>query len=787
MHEPTLDVLEFPVVLRALAQCAGSVVGAARLLALRPLKDVQAVTDAFREYAEFAVMIADSIWPGLGEVRDIRPLVLKAAPIGAHLEPIELLHIRDNLHSSVRVKTILSGLDARKKYPLISARAGGLSDLSGLAYELGRILDDKGFIKDHASPTLLRIRREIANGRSGARSVIDEIRADTSTAQALQEEYITIREDRYCLALKAGMHCVVDGVIHGASASGATFFKEPLVLVRLNNRVAELKKDERVEELEILKSATTGVREAGDALVNDLDTLISFDCLEAKKRFAEKTGGIAPIVKPWQTNVELKLLGARHPLLVLNAGTNKGSVTPIDIVIPAEERVLVISGANTGGKTVALKTIGLLSLMAASGIPVPADEASVMVNFTSVFADIGDSQDITASLSTFSAHVKRVKEFLGAEEGALVLIDEIGAGTDPAEGGAFALAVLEHLRQRGALCVVTTHLNILKGRAATQRGYLNASVEFDEASFKPLYRLRSGAPGPSLGLSIAQSLGVPTDIIEAARGFISPDEGAFMESIKRLDEEREALESSRKRLDALAEKRDTALSRFKQEREAIRARSRASFESLVGAARAEIDAAIIALKKAETAGDARRIAKDVNVVYARSVAALSPPRPIGRGGYAPQTGDKVKLFESEKKGVVMRVDAKAAKAEVLVGKLKVWAAFDALTPDRYIRGQAQTGAEVEKRQGMAQLSNADEGRTINIIGLRADEGIAVVQRFLDNAHVAGLESVEIIHGTGTGRLAQVVAEYLAACPFVKGFYLAQQSAGGAGVTVVELK
>ncbi len=781
MHEPSLDILELPVVLDALAKCAQSVVGADKLLGLRPLKDADAIRDAFMEYAEFEGTITDGIWPGLGEVRNIRPLVLKAAPTGAHLEPVELLHIRDNLHSSVRLKTILSDLDARKKYPLIATRLDNLSDLSDLAYELGRILDDKGFIKDAASPTLLRIRREIARGRDGARSVIDEIRADTSTAQALQEDYITIREDRYCLALKAGMHGVVDGVIHGASASGATFFKEPLALVLLNNRVAELKKDERVEELEILKTATIGVREAGDALVNDLEALISFDCLQAKKRFAEKTGGIAPIVRPWQSDVEFKLIGARHPLLVLNAGTNKESVTPIDISIPADCGVLVISGANTGGKTVALKTIGLLTLMAASGIPVSADEASILVNFTSVFADIGDSQDITASLSTFSAHVRRVKEFLGAEEGALVLFDEIGAGTDPAEGGAFALAVLEHLRQRGAFCVVTTHLNILKGRAATQRGYLNASVEFDEASFKPLYRLRSGAPGPSLGLSIAQSLGVPSDIIEAARGFISPDEGAFMESIRRLDEERETLAETRKRLDALASSRDAALVRLKEEREAIRARSRASLESVVSAARAEIDAVIVALKKAETSGDARRIGKAVNVVYARSVAVLSPALPIGRGGqagYTPQSGDKVKLSESGKKGVVMRVDAKAGKAEVMVGGLKVWAAFDRLT---------QTGAEVERRQGMAEMPDDAQGRTINIIGSRVAEGIAVVQRFLDNAHVAGLERVEIIHGIGTGTLARSVAEYLAACPFVKGFYPAAPEAGGAGVTMVELK
>ncbi|MBI5235688.1 MAG: Smr/MutS family protein [Deltaproteobacteria bacterium] len=774
MHEPSLDILEFPAVLAVLANCAQSVVGAEKLLGLRPLKDADAIRDALAEYAELEGAIAGGVWPGLGEVRDIRPLVFKAAPQGAHLDPVELLHIRDNLHSSVRLKALLSDLDARKKYPLIAVRVENLSDLSGLAHELGRILDDKGFIKDNASPTLLRIRREIARGRNGARAVIDEIRADTATAQALQEDYITIREDRYCLALKAGMHNVVDGVIHGASASGATFFKEPLVLVRLNNRVAELRKDEAVEELEILKAATTGVREAGPALLNDLETLISFDCLEAKKRFAGKIGGIAPVVKPWQSDVEFELIGARHPLLVLKAGI---IVTPIDIAIH-QERVLVISGANTGGKTVALKTIGLLTLMATSGIPVPAGEASVFVNFPSVFADIGDSQDITASLSTFSAHVRRVKEFLEVEEGALVLIDEIGAGTDPAEGGAFALAVLEHLKQRGALCVVTTHLNILKGRAATRNGYLNASVEFDEASFKPLYRLRSGAPGPSLGLSIAQSLGVPDHIIEAARGFISPDEGAFMESIRRLDEEREAVAAARKRLDALASRRDKALERFKGEREGIRARSRASLESIVSAARAQIEFAINALKKAETTGDARRIGKDVNVVYARTSAVLSPSRAIGQAGCAPQQGDKVKLSESGKKGVVMRVDAKAGKAEVMVGGLKIWAAFDRLT---------QTGPEVDKRQAMAHLLIEAQARTINIIGSRVAEGIAVVQRFLDNAHMAGLESVEIIHGTGTGVLARSVAEYLRACPFVKGFRLAVPEAGGPGVTVVELK
>ncbi|MEK7772905.1 MAG: endonuclease MutS2, partial [Deltaproteobacteria bacterium] len=348
----------------------------------------------------------------------------------------------------------------------------------------------------------------------------------------IQEDYVTIRDDRYVISIKSGVHARVDGIIHGRSNSGATYFVEPFQLVELNNRIAILRKEEKAEEIEILKEITRMVLSARGGLLRDQGIIAELDCVQAKALFAKDVNATMPDVR---NGGDVFLKGARHPLLILKEIRGGERVTPIDITIKEGCGTLVISGANTGGKTVALKTLGLLTLMVLSGIPVPVEEASTAVAFASVFADIGDRQDIIASLSTFSAHIKRIKEFLSlAGAGSLVLIDEIGAGTDPAEGGAFALAALDTFMEKGATTVVTTHLNLLKAHAQADPGYMNASVEFDESTLRPLYRLHYGVPGPSLGLSIARSLGIPSGIIDAARENLKESEGAFIESVRLL-------------------------------------------------------------------------------------------------------------------------------------------------------------------------------------------------------------------------------------------------------------
>ncbi|MBI5588210.1 MAG: endonuclease MutS2 [Deltaproteobacteria bacterium] len=773
MDDTTLETLEWPAVLRELSSRALTPMGRARADGLRASGDILLIREAFREFSELRDIVKASGTLPLGGVSDIRPMLKRVEPAGAYLLPEDFILIRSNTEASVRLKSIPDQSFSRA-YPLISSKIEGVSDQRRLLSELNRIFDEKGGIKDDASYELFRLRKEIRLMRSRSRSIIEEVSTDKKVMEILQEDFVTIRDDRYVLAVKAGMHSGFRGVIHGRSGSGATYFIEPLELVELNNRVAILRKDETAEEIRILKEATAGVAGKKEELFSDLDTLGELDFIQAKVIIGRDLDGVVPEVR---ASGEVRLKRARHPLLILKEKRGGTKVVPVEVAIPEGCRVLVISGANTGGKTVAMKTLGLLTLMALSGIPIPAEEGSAIVAFTSIFSDIGDRQDLIASLSTFSAHIKRIKEFFAeAGAGSLVLIDEIGAGTDPSEGGAFALAALDTFREKGAVTVITTHLNMLKAKAQVDAAYLNASVEFDEKTLKPLYNLHYGAPGPSLGLSIAQSLGIPGEIIAKARENIREKESAFIESVRMIEEEREEVRKLRERLSYLEGERDKALTRLREKREEIIEKAKARVDSVVKKAREEIRKTIEklreeGLKKASSA----RAAASVEGIGAR---AFGPPAPRALR-YIPVEGDKVTISGSNSKGVVLKVALTEKKAELMVGSIKVWVAWEKLAH----RGGETAGAV--KATGAA--ADMEVSSSLNVIGMRAEEAMRHLTRFLDNAHANGLNVVEIIHGVGTGRLAKAVEEYLKGNPAVKRYYRGDPARGGAGVTMVEME
>ncbi|MBI5885174.1 MAG: endonuclease MutS2 [Deltaproteobacteria bacterium] len=779
MDQTTLEALEFPAVLKDLADRAATAVGNERLLALEPMKDAAAIDAVFKGYSEIDGIVKTVGRLPVGNAADIRPGLARLGPQGAYLLPEELQLIQTNIQTARELGVSLDPA-SRRLYPLAWGRIDGLSDNAQLGRLLDRILDNKGGLKDGASPELYRIRKEMRDNRQRARSVLEEVSSGKAYQEFVQDDFITVREDRYCLAIKAEKHSFVPGVIHGRSASGSTYFIEPIALVELNNRLAVLKRDEKAEEIAILKAAAVEVAIAAPGLLSDLDIFGWIDVNQARANFAVALNARVPLIK---TEGQVKLLNARHPLLVLSglkAAETLAPVIPINVILPQGCRALVISGANTGGKTVALKTLGLLTIMTLAGIPIPVDEGSEAVIFTSIFSDIGDRQDIIASLSTFSAHVKRIKEFLAkAGPGALVLIDEIGSGTDPAEGGAFALAVIERLMQQGATVIVTTHLNLIKAHAQTHPAFLNASVEFDETTMHPLYRLHYGAPGASLGLSIAEGLGIGPEVIESARAKVTDKEGAFMESVRRIEAEREELRLLRERLARQARLRDAALTRLRAGRETIRRKMTEKVDRLVAAAREEMAAAI---EKARMEAGRRVAASPVKVIDdigARLRAQLGKAQVVTN--YRPAAGDKVTLIGTKTRGVVVRVDEGAKKAEVSVGKLKVWSPFDKLEK----RGNNESGARLSTVQttGMDMEASA----TLKLIGIRVEPALEELQKFLDSAHASGLNRVEIIHGLGTGALAKAVSEYLRACPLVERFYHGAPEHGGAGVTVAELK
>jgi DNA mismatch repair protein MutS2 len=772
VDQTTLETLEFPSVLKELASFSMTPVGKEEVEALRPSASVPYIEEAFREYSELAGIIKVSGTLPLGGIGDIRPVLSRLDPEGAFLLAPDLLLIRSNITATSLIKS-LNTASFSKLYPRISARIEDLSMQDELKEELERILDDRGEIKDTASTALFRIRKEIRANKDRARKILESITTDKDTKEYLQEDIISIRDDRYVLAIKAGVHAGFQGVVHGRSGSGATYFIEPIALVELNNKVAILKKEEKTEEIEILKEATRKVGLQREPLLSDLEAAASIDAIQSKALFGREIGAIVPEIRE---KGEVKLLSALHPILVFKEMRGASRAIPIDIVIPEDRAVLVISGANTGGKTVALKTLGLLTLMALSALPIPVAEGSVAVAFSEIFSDIGDRQDIIASLSTFSAHVKRMGEFLeNAAPGSLVLIDEIGAGTDPSEGGAFALAALETLREQGAKIIITTHLNLLKAHAQVNLNYLNASVEFDEKTLRPLYRLRYGMPGPSMGLSIAQSLGIPEAVINRAYGYIKEKEGAFIESIRILEEEKENVRKLRERIEALEAQKSKALERLRQDRGAMVERAKRNIETMVGKAGDEIRESIQKFRAEGKAASGKRTATEVLKAGERLKEKLGHKKER----YSPKKGDRVSLSGSNTKGTVVTVDTDGKKAEVMVGNLKVWAPWDKL--------EKRGVQEAKPSQGMSLSADMDIASTLNIIGMRVEEALPVVTKFLDNAHSSGLHSVDIIHGVGTGALSRAVEDNLKRHPLVKSFHHADPSRGGGGVTVVELK
>lgn len=772
----TLETLEYPAVLKELAASTVTPLGLEKALGLKPSSDINSLEETFKEFSEIRDVIKFSGRLPLGGVADIRALLAKAEPFGAYLLPEELMQVRTNLEASIRLKAIEDS-NFKRAYPRTSTKIEAISDQKPLYNELLRIIDDKGWIKDNASPELYHIRKEIRSNKERARSILENLSNDKKFKELLQEDIITIRDDRYVFLIKTGMHTRLDGVIHGRSGSGETYFIEPFQLVELNNKVAILKKEEKAEEIAVLKAATREVLGQRDFILNDLGLLGDLDICQAKALFANALGAVVPVIKK---SGEVRIKGARHPLLAVKETKGTSKVVPIDIIITENCNVLVISGANTGGKTVALKTLGLLTLMALSGIPVTAEEGSEVVAFTSIFSDIGDRQDIIASLSTFSAHIKRISGFLDlAGPGSLVLIDEIGTGTDPSEGSAFALAALETFREKGAVTVTTTHLNFLKAHAQADPFYMNASVEFDESTLKPLYILHYGVPGPSLGLSIAESLGIPKEIIERARLHIKGEESAFIESVRVLEEEKEEIRKLKERLARLEEDRNRAVERLRADRAVIVEKAKAKIEGIVKSAKDEIRATINRMQEERVrAVSGAKTAAIVEETGGRVIEKLIPRK---REFYIPEAGDKVIISGSNSKGVVLKVDSDAKRAELTVGNIKVWVPWDKLTK----RGGT---AERPKKAGQAINIDADmeTSQSLNIIGMRAEEAIPLVTKFIDNAHANGLGTVEVIHGVGTGRLAKVVEEYLKASKVVKKFYHGDPARGGGGVTIVEL-
>ncbi len=782
--ERTLRVLDFPKILDALAQGTVTPMGRALALELCPTDDVEVVRAALEVTAEAVALAADGEIPVRG-ARDLEPIVGRAAA-GAVLDPAELLDVAQTLEVARRVHAHLRARRARA--PRLAEVAERLSILSDLETDIGRSLDERGQLRDTASPDLKRIRDGLRSLERRLRESLERLLRDSTVARYLQEALVTTRSDRFVVPVKAEHRAQFPGIVHDTSASGATLFMEPLALVPLGNERRELEAAEREEILKILRRLSGMVGDAASAIRLNGEALGEIDLAAAKARLAERLRATSPQVR---IDGALRLQTARHPLLVLTRGDD--AVVPIDVDLGESFTTLVVTGPNTGGKTVALKTVGLLTLMAQAGLFVPAADGSAVAVFEQVHADIGDEQSIEQNLSTFSSHMGAIVQMLRrVEPPALVLLDEVGAGTDPTEGVALARAIILALHGRGLRTVVTTHYNELKMLAASEPGIENASVEFDAETLQPTFRLRIGLPGRSNALVIAERLGLSADIVAAARAHLAPEQVEIERVLDDLTRDRLAAERDRAEAAQALQAAEQAQQRFTAEAERIRterrrllAEARRAGEAIVEETRRRLDAVMAEVRAARTEPAVRTARQHLREVL-EALPVVEPPPPPGPAVEHVEAGQAVFVAPLGRVGVVRAGPDAHDEVEVEVGALRARVPKDALRELPEAPASAATAGAMRSAEGVEVPQMPAVAASISVRGQTVDEALLTVDRYLDEAVRARLPQVTVIHGKGTGALRRALHDFLREHPHVGQFRLGERGEGDTGATVVTL-
>ena len=788
MHEKSLTTLEYPKIIEQLASEAAFSASRDLALALVPSADAAEVRQRLAYTTEARRLLEQRSDAGVRGARDVRPQV-RAAERDIQLVPSDLLAVQATLRSAAYVSRLFTRLD--DTFPLLRTLAEDVPTRPALETHIAACISEEGDVLDSASPELRRLRAEIRGAQQRLQerlgTLVNEFRS------ALQEPIVTIRSERYVLPVRAEARSQVRGIVHDQSGSGATVFVEPLVVVEMNNRLRQLHLEERREVERILQELTQEVAREALAIRLAVELLAEIDLHLAKARYAGRLRATAP-----RTNGDgrLRLRRARHPLLT-------GNVVPLDFWLGDETRMIVITGPNTGGKTVALKTVGLLALMAQAGLHIPADEESEVPIYANVFADIGDEQSIEQSLSTFSSHLSRIVEILAsAGSGTLVLLDELGAGTDPTEGSALARAILSYLLAQGAEAVATTHYSELKVFAHEQPGIENASVEFNVETLSPTYRLSIGLPGRSNALAIAARLGLPQEIIEAARGFVGTA-GVEMEGLLtglaaeragaaderyRLSMERAEAEHQRRELERQREQFEEERTRILDEARAQARRESASLQAEIARIRTQMrrtqqspEQLSALLSRARTVEQrAAPTGPRVPRTQHDTGAAVGEERIAGPVAL----GDTVYVRTMGQRGEVVGPPNARGEVEVQLGALKVRVAGRDV--ERLSRRQAR--AADDRPLVILPPRDATEAPDLqlDLRGWRVDDALEAVEQHINDAALAGMPFVRILHGKGTGALRQAIRQQLARNPLVRSQVSAPANEGGDGITVVTL-
>ena len=800
MHPGALRALEFDRIVTLIGGLAQTPMGGARLAATQPSHDPEVVARSLAATSETVRFLRDN-QIALQAPPDLETTLASVGVDARALEPLQLLSLAAFLAS---VESTAAGIRrARSEFPILRAIADGTASFHREINEVRSKIDPAGDVADDASPELRSIRDRLRKQRTRLRGTLESYLRGKETSKYLQQQIVTDRNGRYVLVIRSEHRAAIPGIVHGSSGTGASLYLEPLSTVDINNDIVALEQQEAEEVHRILVALSDLFRGRAGDLQATAEGAAALDVLHAKAQFSSRIDGVEPKLAQ---DGRLELRAARHPLLT-------GRAVPVDVLLIPPVNVLVITGPNTGGKTVALKTAGLLPLMAQAGLLIPVADGSQIPVFSCVFADIGDDQSISANLSTFSSHIKNIVDMNDVLAlPALVLLDEAGAGTDPVEGGALAMATIDHFRQRGAKVVATTHYDSLKTYAATTEGVMPAGFGFDPQTFAPTYRLNYGSPGSSLALEIATRLGMPAEIIAQARTHRSERESQLADHLARVERDLQSLEHDRRlatrerqTLEETTARLQAREHELRHREETFRKRLDERIEERLRDAKREIDVVVEALKAktnklafeaerrsarliptGETGGARAEARGAVDAIgeRLRSSASEAATAPVPAQTRPAAAGDRVMVGALGLEGVVKgvhdgtaEVDVRGKRLRAKLGDLRVvtTAAAAAAQPSR-----VRVNIDLQPRSGAAVSE-------LNLIGNNVDEALTRLERFLDETLISETRTLRIIHGYGTGQLRRVVADFLKTHPLVESFGPAPGNQGAGGATVAEMK
>jgi DNA mismatch repair protein MutS2 len=790
MDQKTLKTLEYPRILSALADLCHFNPAREMAAELEPLTDFDQVRDLQRETGEAQALL--TLHPGttVGGARDLRPITADAVR-GVVLEPTRLLQVKDTLIAARNLARTFIKIEG--EYPRMGAVARKLPESTGLISAISQVVSDQGEVLDNASQKLAHIRKDLVIRQNRLKTRMNNMLKKPEIARYLQESIITQRNGRYVLPLKAEARSAIPGIVHDQSSSGATIFVEPQTMVEANNLFRKLELDERDEIHRILSELTIKVADLASILDEMIETLTTIDLALARGRYAIKMNALQPAIHPFPKKMKsghpgviLRLFGARHPLL------DPDTVVPIDVALDEETYALIITGPNTGGKTVTLKTVGLLVLMAQTGLHIPAAGGSELSLFSNVYADIGDEQSLEQSLSTFSGHITNIIKILEkADRRSLIILDELGAGTDPQEGAALARSLMSNLLESGITTLVTTHHPDLKAYAHSTPGVINASVEFDLESLKPTYHLTVGLPGRSNALAIASRLGLPVEIIESARSTLDPADlqvDDLLDDIHRqrglADEARQAADKALREAESLRVQLADRIEEIEEERIAALEKAKRENRDAIKDLQKEINELNKELKKGslkkEKVIQLENQVGQVSEQIAQSVPKRKPKLNLPKPSGPISEGDKVYLRSLGKKGTVLSVSGD--DIEIQIGVIRVRAQKADL---EYVMEPDQPELEVKSKSVVRSPKDIESpGTELDLRGQNVDEALENLGYYLDKAFLAGLPWARIIHGMGTGKLRSAVRQSLKNHPQVINFESGKENEGGDGVTVI---